>query len=89
LLANQDIERELILLFNLAPSQPRSLISRAVSSSEIEIEWEEPREPNGKITHYKVIGNKDDDSYDFINQRNYCLERKQERKERNNDLLLI
>lgn len=57
------------------PSQPRSLNARAQSSSEILIEWEEPNQPNGEVTHYVVTGTRVEQlATDFINQRDFCLE---------------
>ncbi|CAJ0581229.1 unnamed protein product, partial [Mesorhabditis spiculigera] len=36
------------------PNEPKFLISKSLSSSEIEIEWSPPTQPNGEITHYIV-----------------------------------
>ncbi|KAF4530738.1 hypothetical protein B566_EDAN007959 [Ephemera danica] len=56
------------------PSTPRSLKSYPNSSSEIFIQWQPPREPNGNITYYivEVFWEKIDS--DYLEQRDYCTE---------------
>lgn len=60
----------------LAPSEPRALTAFSNSSSELVINWQPPANPNGNLTHYIVTGHWERDSEEFIEQRNYCVERK-------------
>ncbi len=59
---------------HLAPSAPSILGIETISSSQIEILWETPTEPNGKVTHYEIewIPRMDRISA----ERDYCLARK-------------
>uniref|UniRef100_H3DDJ6 Tyrosine-protein kinase receptor n=1 Tax=Tetraodon nigroviridis TaxID=99883 RepID=H3DDJ6_TETNG len=55
------------------PSEPLDPISSSNSSSQITLKWKPPTSPNGNITHYRVICQKqseDEDLYKF----DYCLQ---------------
>lgn len=60
------------------PSQPRNVQGKALSPGEVYISWDPPSHPNGEIKHYIVIGRKEEDSLEFLDQRDYCSERKSE-----------
>lgn len=59
-----------------APSVPLALKAISNSSSELVIHWSPPATPNGNVTHYVVTGTWERDDPDFLEQRNYCSERK-------------
>lgn len=64
------------MIMILGPSEPRGLAAFSNSSSELVIHWQPPAHPNGNLTHYIVTGHWEKDNEEFIEQRNYCLERK-------------
>ncbi|XP_035228119.1 insulin receptor-like, partial [Stegodyphus dumicola] len=53
---------------------PVNVQAHASSPEEIVIQWQSPRKPNGKVTHYIINGFQEKDSFEFISQRNYCNE---------------
>lgn len=59
-----------------APTVPRSLKAYSNSSTELVIHWNPPAVPNGNVTHYVVRGTWEHDDQKFLEQRNYCSERK-------------
>lgn len=59
-----------------APSSPRALSTWSNSSSELVMSWYPPLEKNGNLTHYRIVGRWEPDDQSFIEQRNYCDERK-------------
>lgn len=38
----------------LVPSEPRDVYGKALDSTSIEVNWQMPAIPSGKITHYKI-----------------------------------
>uniref|UniRef100_A0A8C5AFH3 Tyrosine-protein kinase receptor n=1 Tax=Gadus morhua TaxID=8049 RepID=A0A8C5AFH3_GADMO len=55
------------------PSVPMDPISSSNSSSQIILKWKTPRNPNGNITHYKVICSKQEEDGDLY-KFDYCLQ---------------
>lgn len=58
------------------PSMPISLKAYSNSSSEIVIQWLPPLEPNGNVTHYLIEAFWEKIDPEFLEQRDYCTERK-------------
>lgn len=65
-----------VMLVFTAPTVPRSLKAISNSSSVLVIHWNAPATPNGNVTHYVVKGTWERDDQKFLEQRNYCSERK-------------
>lgn len=59
-----------------APESPRFLKTWSTSSSELGMSWSSPVNKNGNLTHYRIFGRWEPDDPNFIDQRNYCEERK-------------
>lgn len=54
------------------PSRVEQVLARALSDTEIEVEWQEPLEKNGELTHYIIQASVLDAQNHSIYQRNYC-----------------
>lgn len=52
------------------------LKSYSNSSSEIVIQWQPPLDPNGNVTYYLVEAFWEKMDPEFLEQRDYCTERK-------------
>lgn len=47
-----------------------------VSTEQLRIQWSPPIQPNGNVTHYEVTATWEQVDPNFLQQRNYCTERK-------------
>jgi insulin receptor len=64
--------------FTTLPGQPsavRSLTIYSNGSDTLVISWLPPFEPNGNLSHYKVVGKMEHYDPVYLRQRNYCDER--------------
>ncbi|KAL3289679.1 hypothetical protein HHI36_023083 [Cryptolaemus montrouzieri] len=56
------------------PSPPLKLVVTSDSSDSLKITWAPPKNPNGNVTNYLIVGKKRQTMNDEINTRNYCGE---------------
>ena len=59
-----------------APSAPQKLLTYSNDSDVLIMTWHPPVEKNGNLTHYRIVGRYEPDDPTFLEQRNYCEERK-------------
>lgn len=59
-----------------APSVPQKLSTYSNDSDVLIITWHPPVEKNGNLTSYRIFGRYEPDDPTFLEQRNYCDERK-------------
>lgn len=60
----------------LVPTVPLNLKVSSISSHQLSIQWLPPLSPNGNVTHYEINATWEKDDAKFLQQRDYCLERK-------------
>ena len=60
----------------LGPSRPQNVMFDHLSPDHVNITWDEPEDPNGNISSYKVLYSKRMVDNNKLMMRNYCTDRK-------------
>ena len=70
-------DEQILIFFSLSvvPSVPRHLRAYSNSSFDIVVQWLPPSEPNGNITYYIVEAIYEVQDANFLEQRDYCVDK--------------